>query len=316
VSRLRIYKISASESLDNVHNVAASMQLAASAGPRNVFCQMGYNHMGDPDFYDGHLYVILSHDDSHNDECPKPSDAPPAFPPAILELDANLTVSGFSLVPRPFDSTGNGGGWVAINPRDGRLYTAFDFGHIYVYRLNMGLVPTSPLFNRQWPLDYIGRVELPMGFSGDYWDQGGAFSPNGTFFYVSDNGSLDGGDDSSVQTGIHAFRMVPFPDGSAAVSPTSATPSDRIISNAPVGTSPGIEKLSVGGDANTGYFRIGYDPRYTVPIEGSDLSRQYELEGATIYRGADGLMYVLALMLDNEGDEDDVSMYWWYTNEP
>jgi len=167
-------------------------------------------------------------------------------------------------------------------------------------------------------LDYIGRVELPLGFGGDYWDQGGAFSPNGTFYYVADTNSVDSGDNSSVQSGIHAFKLVPFPPDTIAISadPSDPEPPDHVISVAPVGSSPGIVKLYVGGDTNTGYFRVGYDPKYTVPILGMDTSRQYELEGTTVYRGSDGIMYVLLVMLHNEVGEDDTTLYGWYDNEP
>ena len=305
-SRLRIYRVPTTNRIDGPADLA--WQIAAPPSPgQGVFCQLGYNHMGDSDFYNGNLYVTLSRDESHGhgDECPLPAGVT-VTDPALLVLDANLSPVGFGIM------RGASGSWVAVNPVDGRLYNAKPgFGTLRAYDLKtVGAVPKGiDTPEARHSLDYIGRVDLPLGFSGDYWDQGGAFSPNGTFYYVADTGTVDSGNDSSIQSGVHAFKLTPFPAGTTAISPDAPEPADHVIS-----TAPGVEKVFVGGDTNTGYFRIAYDPQYS--FFGDWIGRQYELEGTTVYRGTDGLMHVMVVMLHNESGEDDISLYGWYNNEP
>jgi len=71
--------------------------------------------------------------------------------------------------------------------------------------------------------------------------------------------------------------------------------------------------VTVAGDQGSGFFQenIAAWGNYVVTS-----SRLEELEGVTVYRGSDGLMYTLLVKLTNEADEDDVSLYWWYSNEP
>lgn len=142
----------------------------------------GYNHFGDPEFSGGALYVPLEG----------------SGVPRVLVYDPSLNLMADAEI-NPAGSLGDAP-WLAIDPTNGLLYTSnFHISPdnpIRVFRPRFGLGVGRVLFY----LDYVGTYTIrdeagtPI-FLDDI--QGGAFSPNGHLYLVSDvSGAVVGFDTS------------------------------------------------------------------------------------------------------------------------
>lgn len=159
---------------------------------------LGFNHMGDLDYYGGRLYVPLEG----------------AVPPRILiyrteAVGAPVYLSNAKLTH--FDNDGNivdnkyNASWCAINPLNGLLYTSlFDTDILYVYNVKISA-------SEELLLEPLGNFKLfdengnPLVVSKI---QGGVISPNtGHLYLVSDikDGGIMGFD---MITGRRAFHKV------------------------------------------------------------------------------------------------------------
>jgi hypothetical protein len=142
----------------------------------------GYNHFGDPEFSGGGLYVPLEG----------------SGPPQVLVYDSNLNlIANAELSPT---GATNEAPWLAIDPGTGLLYTSnFEIrpdNPIRVYRPRFGFGVGRALLY----LDYVGNfvVRDEAGTPIYVRDvQGGAFSPSGHLYLVSDvSGTVMGFDAS------------------------------------------------------------------------------------------------------------------------
>jgi hypothetical protein len=172
----RLWKIYALEDLDqdvdNIRHLTRSFE------------SVGYSHFGDIDFFDGRLYVAAENG--------------PA--PAVLVFDRELSLLGVSFLAGKTDCP-----WCAINPLNGYLYSSeFNNARSYV-RL---LVYDRPSERSNWVSNYLGSMLLfdesgsPIELNGL---QGGAFSPAGDLFLVSDAFIED---QSASDGGVFGFNMI------------------------------------------------------------------------------------------------------------
>ena len=260
----------------------------------DAFMALGYDHFGDGDVFGDRLFVPIT--------------GGPV--PAVLVYDLKLHLVAWGTLPK------GGGSWVAVNPRDGPMYSSDPFTTLRVYDISH-LTPVSGNPASQlatWPGD-IGHVELALNldlpktcpdrvptigdvcamFWSHVWIQGGDFSPNGVLYYVLDQAQAD----HNNNTGVHVFDVRPF-------SPSIQPSTDGVAG-------PLAHEVVVEGDGS-GYLNLGYDATDSTPF--GDMVRGDEVEGITVYRGSDGRIHVLLIKLSNELDDDNVTLYHWTTNEP
>lgn len=149
----------------------------------------GYDHLGDADWYERPLQWKSGDPTTAALEQLYPFSGGRLFvplegsgkPPIVVALDDNLNLRGYAtLNPQTH------GGWVAVNPTDGLIYSSNDNpSMLFVYRpvfvngnlTDLQLVTTRILS----PSDYTGR-----------WAQGGAFSPSGKLYLTYDLGGGKG----------------------------------------------------------------------------------------------------------------------------
>lgn len=140
-----------------------------------------WNHYGDPDVYNGRVYIPLEENQ----------------PPAVLSVDAGELRELGSAAPGRFQFLdGTNAAWVAINRRNGHMYTAPEY--TWVNRINEYSFIDDPsglhlTLLRQIPLTNLANDR------GLYRVQGGAFGPDGSLYLVSFDGNEDMG-------GIHVFN--------------------------------------------------------------------------------------------------------------
>jgi hypothetical protein len=231
---------------------------------------LGYDHYGDCDFYNGKLYIPLT---SHD-----------GYPPILLVYDENLNLLQWGKL-------GHGGGaWVAVNPVEGKLYTSDSFKTLKIYDLDTFTKYTGNTGTvNNIGLGYFGEINTfftnaPGRFNSwwnDAWVQGGAFGPNGVFYYVVDHAT----DEDSDYTGVHAFEMTPLP--------VLALSNTDVLIDAPA------YEIDLSGS----FMHITYDSW----MNGLD-SRNGELEGVDVLTESDHYE-ILVQYLHNEADDDDVSLY-------
>jgi hypothetical protein len=163
--------------------------------------------------------------------------------------------------------------WVAVNP--------IDSAYLYsVSKNKKQLFAFDRIFSNGASLSVIKAINFqdhPDDKLDHFWSQGGAFSPNGLFFRSVD----DAKDEDSHHTGIWVYAINdPIKNGSAA--------------------------------RRVGFINIKYDPDQWAPGCWFDQCyRNYELEdvdAATVSSGSTaGDVHII--MLSNEIDEDDVTVY-------
>lgn len=128
---------------------------------------------------------------------------------AVFNVDLNATEDPFDYIAsaRLSENPGPAGinaPWVAINPRNGLLYSSAFYEEVGNLEL-LAYQPTVDAGGRKVTLNFIGRMPL---FSGDGFRQpfkakriqGGTFSKEGHLYLVQDTADEMGG--------IHAFEMV------------------------------------------------------------------------------------------------------------
>ena len=125
------------------------------------FRQQQYNHFGDCDHYQGHIYVPLEHESF--------------IDPAIVVFDSNLTLAWSGKLAT---SGQRHAPWCAIHPWNGHVYTSEDdqVSSLYVYeRQTLNFLGQFQLY------DAHGRIETLSSI------QGGCFSSNGHLYLTSGN---------------------------------------------------------------------------------------------------------------------------------
>jgi len=168
----------------------------------------GWHHLSDPDYYKGYLYVPI---EKGKEEVPDRS-----LPPLILIYDEDLKFLGSA--PLSFYDHENdrnmtsGGAWCAINPVNGLLYVSRGSGRgsqsnystldVYEPILDVDAETQGAVFRLYY------RHSVKLNFRGN-WDavtyiQGGAFSPDGLFYYVMDPKYKY---DEHSQSGVHVFEI-------------------------------------------------------------------------------------------------------------
>jgi hypothetical protein len=219
-----------------------------------------YNHFGDMDFYDGLLYIATTGKGSTHS--------------IVVVFDKNLNFVKYAKFPARKQKKA---GWVAINPVTGYLYSSDQYRQLHVYKKD---------FSNGSVIEALGDLSLNFKYGapneeewGKVWNQGGAFSPHGIFYYVLDHKS----DEYCNYTGIHAFSI----HGSYANEITIKGKNNK--------------------NENVSFMNEKYDP----DIAGY---RNWELEGITTWdRGAEGQIHVL--QLHNEWyNEDDVHLFHYKVN--
>jgi hypothetical protein len=168
----------------------------------------GYDHLGDPDYFNGKLYIPITNN----------ADAGSVVP-LVLVLDHELNTIGAGTL-KSGGTTDRGGAWVAINPKDGYLYSSTIVGH------EIRLKVYDPNNDFRWvqdvPLDFRTGPAITDAWWGGVWTQGAAFSKHGVLYYTLDHGS----DNNSAMTGIHVFKVPP-----AAYPFNSSRATEVIVNN-------------------------------------------------------------------------------------
>jgi len=234
--------------------------------------QKGYKHFGDLDFYDNLLYVPVTTDNSDDQK------------PIVAVFDEDLSYKKYGKFPEgPLDDTvpekyQRDAAWVAINPKDGQLYTHGEsFNRLNVYDIHFSDKKDGET------LTYSRTITLKFKHTPKYskdnvwwngvWQQGGAFSEDGIFYLVLDHKSLD----YDENTGVHAFKIEGF---------------------------SGRELTLRNGTNN--FIHLGYDTE-TLNLG----NREEELEGITVVSFAN-LDQVHVILLNNELLYDDQAYLFHY----
>jgi hypothetical protein len=135
---------------------------------KKVFSSSSYTHIGDLDYFNGYLYIPLELEE-------------PLSGSAIGVLDRDLN----EVALRPLE--GGSLPWVAVDPTTARLYTAkFNDTKLRVYQIvnpgpDVQFVPMPDVPLRLPPAFYALPIDEEVARL-----QGGAFSPSGTLYLVSD----------------------------------------------------------------------------------------------------------------------------------
>jgi hypothetical protein len=156
----------------NLAATVADGELAGAPIPSSLRF-LGYDHFGDLDCFDGHLYVALEANDSDVPQPPRVC----AFDARTLEFVGSAVLAGQGNAP-----------WCAVHPTTGDLYSStFDTSTLQVYR--RGLLGTSQGAVTGLELTHVGEFALfrpngsPMHLARV---QGGAFSRAGHLYLTSD----------------------------------------------------------------------------------------------------------------------------------
>lgn len=144
-------------------------------------------HLGDPDHFNGLLFVPFEG----------------VHPRRIMLFRASdLKFLGTAPVGEQSDCP-----WCAVNPRNRLLYSShFDTDHLNVYRMSLIADTTNGVVGTMLEFLYNFELRDSQGNRLQLWRvQGGAFSPSGHFYLVSDvdNGGLMGFD---MTTGRRMFQ--------------------------------------------------------------------------------------------------------------
>lgn len=206
----------------------------------------GWNHLGDPAFHDGLLYVPLEKRDKKGD----------AY---LLVFDSELHERGRAL----FGAQTSDGPWCAVQPKTGLIYSSRyndNWGPLDLYLYEPTLSKTNGL-----TLKSLGTMRL-YDEQGDELEvraiQGGAFSPSGHLYLVSD-GPFARPRKSLKITTPHGFLGGPFP----------AAPAKDIIDG-------GV----MGFDLITGRRMLSFPVDYQRWKDyGVTTERWQELEGITVW---------------------------------
>jgi hypothetical protein len=272
----------------------------------------GYDHFGDGDYSDGFLFVPVTGGGT----------------PLVAVFDEELNLRAWA--PLPNDE----GGWVAVNPVDGRLHSARSFSTLNVYDMDALIAAAHAEAPAQATLTQLAAVPVVLDdirpltcqetvtwpcsgrnptcqtttmtqdpckrFWANAWQQGADFSPNGTLYYVLDYAESSGAGNS---TGVHMFDV-----------PSFFLP----IPVPPLETPPAFRRF-VGPD---GHLIIKYDAILDVSnlpfvsVFAGD-SRARELEGVDVFRDPySGVTNGLVIeLINNLTDDDNATIHAFSTDE-
>jgi len=262
----------------------------------------GYHHLSDPDFYKGYLYVPI---EKGKYDVPGKS-----LPPYILVFDEDLNYLTHGVLRFHDEETGksitSGGAWCAINPKDGLLYvsrgsgtsSSGNYSILDVYWPNI----FTDLKTQKKRFKLVYRHSVKLNFRHTWNDmkvyiQGGAFSPDGLFYYVMDPKYEVGGSKKHSQSGIHVFKI----DGEV-----------------------GTEIIVKGKDNNSNVANhIKRVYRFPEELEGLDfvspnepiykdlLSNMREIDIPSLISDTEGVTtgFILATQLSNIFREDEINLF-------
>jgi PAN domain len=221
--------------------------------------QKGYDHFGDLDFYENLLYVPVTGGDC----------------PIVAVYNVNLGFEKYGKFPKKRQADA---AWVAINPKDGLLYTHGEsFNELNVYSRHFSDDPDGDILEYEKTITLKFKHAPKYTFANwyeDVWNQGGAFSEGGIFYLVLDHASID----NDENTGVHAFKL----EGST-----------------------GTELTLRNGKKN--FIHISYDTETLG-------HREEELEGITVVNHGN-LDEINVILLNNEVTGDDqVYLYHYFVN--
>lgn len=175
--------------------------LMSAALPQSIW-DLGYFHLGDPDVYNG--YVLVPVEDGNNGN---------KNGIVVAYNASNLSYVGYAELSREKAP------WAAVNPVDGKLYSSPYYDDNSTVVVDRYTVRFSPTFT----LIYYDSITLDHQHK---MIQGGAFSPSGRFYLVSDS------EDSAA--GIYGYSM-----------PSGRQRSFRFIDYAPTTTDQELEGLTI-----------------------------------------------------------------------
>lgn len=236
------------------HNLSGSAgsPKALSVGIPKQFSNLGYDHIGDLDFFNGHLYV--------------PLEGQPVT--RVLFYNTSLELVNWAAFDAPHQTHAP---WCAVNPLDGYLYTSnFDINSdeptLFVYRIvrtnedvpqSLESLGSFTLFNLAHNPIAISRV------------QGGVFSASGHLYLVSDAPPEEGG-------GILAFEMI----NGYQVARTPIDYQRRRSISVPPGLPTSVKDVALGVFTGGASLAVAGSKTITVDYE--------ELEGITIWDADSG----------------------------
>lgn len=176
-SEPQLFKIPIGADLDDSSNWGNAFTL-----PGNLL-SAGYTHIGDPDEYDGNVYVTASNE--YNDDIG-----------LLMQFDTNLNLRSSIEIERAF-----GTAWVAIDPTTGLLHrsTFYDASEVNVFAMTFDGSGVLTGLSSQGSRSLRDKQGNEMTLQAI---QGGAFSPQGNLYLASDAESWDEGGVS----GIYGFK--------------------------------------------------------------------------------------------------------------
>jgi hypothetical protein len=153
-----------------------------------VWIPTNYVHMGDCDAYNGKLYIPVESDGKKR----------PALYVEVNASDLSLSSSGTNP-----DSTVVDAPWVAINPKNGFLYTS-DFNTNFIRVYSISHQGQQLVLTEQSHVNLLDQQGKPLTV---YRIQGGAFSPSGKLYLSSDDAPDFG--KPAIDHGIYGFQIGP-----------------------------------------------------------------------------------------------------------
>lgn len=171
----RIWKIPMHLDLNRRFNMGMSKGLSS------LERRMGFEHMGDPDFYGGQLYIPLERRRSRR-------------PAAVSLRDADLNFLCIVTLNQGFQAP-----WIAVNPVDRKLYSS-DYAHVtQLVRYPRVVAGTFLSLGPAEPVPLLDEAGFPLVVQDV---QGGAFSSDGRLYLVTRIG-IEGFDVTTGRRHMH-----------------------------------------------------------------------------------------------------------------
>jgi hypothetical protein len=140
-----------------------------------------YNHIGDIDWYQGHLYVPVERSGHPT------IDGIFRFPMISVFTTPDLDLVGYA----PFTHQRLQAGWCAIHPPTGELYSsAMNTCTVQVYKISVDPAVNSVTLDHLRSVDILTEDGSPLQLD---MMQGGAFSSSGQYLFLSNHGGENRG---------------------------------------------------------------------------------------------------------------------------
>ena len=188
--KLRKYRMS--------DNVANALPVAGPVGIPSQLEDLGCNHFGDPDFYNGYIFIPV--EGGNGTQC--------GTQPVVAVFDTDLNFLNYDDLYRQSRNAA----WIGITKTNGHLHSSGgsvdNNNPIYRYVINTSYIDGSGTFKFILWSPHDPEIYLTDHF-GDSVDlrvmQGGVFSPDGQILYLSNgyNNPCVGGDGGSIR----AFKI-------------------------------------------------------------------------------------------------------------